>query len=100
MSDIKAIRARLAAATPGPWRLQGEYVCADDGEVDVAETFNLRDRALIAQAPTDLADLCDEVEVWREVGAALGVDGPAAALAEVLRLRALLRWRDGGVPRG
>lgn len=49
---------------------------------------------------TDLAALCDELEVWREVGKALGVDGPAAALVEVLRLRALLRWREGEVPRG
>jgi len=64
---IAAIRARLAAAAPGPWREEdpallfshrfgGRYI------VGGVEDYHPTDVALIANAPADLADLCDEVE--------------------------------------
>jgi hypothetical protein len=46
---IQAIRARLKAATPGPW----------DG-LTLSPTFANMD--LLAHAPDDLEALCDEVE--------------------------------------
>jgi hypothetical protein len=83
-ADIAAIRARLAAATPGPWRVHSRgdvalidprqwpaWAVADDpdgGEDDferlVAEA-TAADADLIAHAPTDLAALLDEVERLR-----------------------------------
>lgn len=75
--DLAAIRARLAAATEGPWS-QRHY--PDDVGIKVFSTVPHRrvgvrliiagwghvlrkaDADLIAHAPTDLAALCDEVE--------------------------------------
>ena len=74
--QLDAIRARLDAATPGPWRLESPfpaiYIAA--GERDyIAELMGPWDDArweqrwkvdaeLIAHAPTDLRALLDEVE--------------------------------------
>jgi hypothetical protein len=47
MLDLDPIKARLAAATPGPW------------------VYSCNDAYLIANAPTDLAALVAEVERLR-----------------------------------
>jgi hypothetical protein len=75
-SQLSAIRARLDAATPGPWELwYGELdwvsVGIDGDTVAECRTHinhqfsgwqNLRNATLIAHAPTDLRALLDEVE--------------------------------------
>ena len=69
--DIAAIRARLAAATPGPWRLV-EVVTGMFNIVGVLSSWNktpcvsAADAALISHAPADLAALCGEVEELRK----------------------------------
>jgi len=83
MTDIEAIRSRLAAATPGPWRLKpqdpakihrGTVQIEEDGRAIevVAECYcgayeghGLHNADLIAHAPTDLDALVDEVERLR-----------------------------------
>ena len=82
MLDKDAIKARLEAATPGPWREGrhvGVVVCdtrtfryesledeARDveyyGGYPICESALSKDRDLIAHAPTDIADLLAEVE--------------------------------------
>jgi hypothetical protein len=77
--QLSAIRARLDAATPGPWEARQWYGNDDGGwaaigphhesrdwnddepESDLHELAK-RDAALIANAPTDLRTLLDEVE--------------------------------------
>ena len=68
-SEFSAIRERLDAATPGNWTAKHEAVTTDVGEWGlVAETLNdtdeqrAADARLIANAPTDLRALLDEVE--------------------------------------
>lgn len=67
--DIDAIKARLEAATPGPWEMAGgnEWVspigievgpCADEG-------VRQQDAEFIANAPSDIAALIEEVERLR-----------------------------------
>ena len=75
--DLAAIRARLAAATPGPWLRYGDgtyevYVDADQDDLPSVTHGSDRpeDADLIAHAPTDLAALCDEVEWLRALGVA------------------------------
>lgn len=68
MGRLDEIRARLAAATPGPWRVahHGTWeveapphqVVADCGTVDRAEA----DATLMAHAPDDLAYLLDRLD--------------------------------------
>ena len=75
MSDrLQEIRARLDAATPGPWRDDHQSWCiwAPDHEADepdarclVAEVGCGPDTDLIAHAPADIAWLLDEVERLR-----------------------------------
>ena len=67
--QLDTIRARLDAATPGNWTAKHEAVTTDLGEWGlVAETLNdtdeqrAADARLIANAPTDLRALLDEVE--------------------------------------
>ena len=77
---LDPIRARLAAATPGPWEVDE---CSEETTVIVAGSDltiicselwqgweGTQDAALIANAPTDMAALVAEVErlrvaVWR-----------------------------------
>jgi len=95
-SRIEALRARLAAATKGPWRWNRLYLLqdvpcrdggegreenpfstpvgrpiADDGSAgdEYSPTIDTRgpDAALIAAAPTDLADLLATLEKVREL---------------------------------
>jgi hypothetical protein len=84
--NIKQIRAALAAATPGPWRhdptkerregasgcgswpKRSEGVFSPDNMMTIAVTGpsddkqSMADAHLIANAPTWLAALCDEIE--------------------------------------
>ncbi len=72
MIDKEAIKARLEAATPGPWKYvpctgeYGEAASAIDGAHDCVvepDSFLLADDAeFIAHAPTDIANLLEEVE--------------------------------------
>lgn len=70
---LQEIRARLDAATPGPWEVweNGTMVCAPDRDApgayhDIALAFSsLGDQHLIAHAPADIAWLLDEVERLR-----------------------------------
>ena len=82
--DIAAIRARLANATPGPWESREHkkqwHVTSVETEEHVAlishwtNDVDEADADLIANAPTDLAALIEEVErlrgLLREVSAA------------------------------
>jgi len=77
--DIAVIRARVAAATPGPWVRgiarddDGWAVLANDGDDEVCtqppsrviDPYSPADADLIAHAPADIAALCDEVERLR-----------------------------------
>lgn len=80
MLDLQPIKARLAAATPGPWEpaeLQGQsrrnsfFSVAVVGRREVRAGIpcqaqpDERDADLIANAPTDLAALVAEVERLR-----------------------------------
>lgn len=86
---LSEIRARLKAATPGPWMLSeakysvpGEVVVSDvDGDFrsiltiradDVPVVDKDDDAAFIVNAPTDIADLLAEVERLRAHGAEVG----------------------------
>lgn len=83
--DIAAIRARLAAATSGPWtdrrvgmrgngspRSHEEQLCGPDDVAALIVTHcgspeGHANVALTAHAPADLTALCDEVERLREI---------------------------------
>lgn len=67
MLDLEPIKARLAAATPGPWEMQDEYIACPDGDFvcTIVDGGTERDAMLIANAPTDLAALVAEVEALR-----------------------------------
>lgn len=84
--DLAAIKARLAAATPGPWRQQ---LCACGSDCDdhasvkaggslVVTCAPDADADLIAHAPQDLAALIAEVERLRAV-----LDSSSSALTEI-----------------
>ena len=66
--DTKAIKARLAAATPGPWALVDFPVMfprvqsiAED-KSNICETWGWADAKFIADAPANIAALLAEVE--------------------------------------
>lgn len=71
--DVEAIRARLDAATPGPWSRFGREIGNEDGdswylghdiegppEAERGQFERVADAELIANAPTDLRRLLDE----------------------------------------
>ena len=72
--DRDAIRARLQAATPGPWKVcpdeatEGDLELVCQGTVDqhagpiCMHPLTSADAEFIAHAPTDVAALLDEVE--------------------------------------
>jgi len=74
--QLSAIRERLDAATPGPWEAGTASCCPDMGWVEgpkgavcpqftatkVTHSLDANDAELIANAPTDLLALLDEVE--------------------------------------
>lgn len=76
MLDLDAIKARLAAATPGPWTVspnvqpRGVAAVAEVNTVLILSSGPLygspmQDASLIAHAPTDLRALVAEVERLR-----------------------------------
>lgn len=68
---LKEIRARLDAATPGPWDVDEWTTTADvfasgaKSEPTVAHRVRMSDADFIAHAPADIAWLLDEVERLR-----------------------------------
>ena len=63
---IAEIRARLDAATPGPWLVRNGWVDLNNLHGDVIPVgHNDADADLIAHAPADIAWLLDEVERLR-----------------------------------
>lgn len=60
---IRAIEARLAAITPGPWDVELYEVLGPDryGQPEIAVCDTEADAAFIAAAPADLRFLLDEV---------------------------------------
>ena len=79
--DLDPIRARLAAATPGPWHAYGNTLAAEVGRCTCSPHYGAHERScgledigqvvesdaeLIAHAPADLAALVAEVERLRE----------------------------------
>lgn len=75
MLDLEPIKARLAEATPGPWKyLDGKLQASPgwpiidawwEGEGKGGITADAADAALIANAPSDIAALIREVEQLR-----------------------------------
>lgn len=70
--DLEGIKARLEAATPGPWRYVGNTVYIDPMSTNSSRQprywalpGDWETAALIANAPTDLAALVAEVEAMR-----------------------------------
>jgi hypothetical protein len=88
------IRARLEAATPGPWEVQAAlgtgllHVSHADSEVGrppIAQFAEAADAALIAHAPADLAYLLDRVAALAALAGAADLEA-ADLRAEVARL--------------
>ena len=88
---IEAIRARLEAATPGPWSIYGRKT--DRGRLNIGQKalggdhvaavhseYVEADAALIAAAPTDLRLLLDENERLRRALALIDVAEAAKGL--------------------
>lgn len=79
--EIAEIQDRLAAATPGPWCVTGDYVASYGREYEIAsfgETSvwtarcqRAQEADLIANAPADIAALLTEVKRLRAENAAL-----------------------------
>ena len=78
MIDLAAIKARLAAATPGPWSAYSAMCCPDMGGVQgpkgsvctaqvgrYGHPMTLEDAEFIAAARTDIEALVAEVERLR-----------------------------------
>lgn len=93
---VAAVRVRLAAATPGPWKWRADAI----GWFMTLAGVKLRmpnlapDGALIASAPADLAALCDAVERFADDAMFCSVrslewqaraEQAEAALAELVR---------------
>ena len=65
--NLEPYKARLAAATPGPWETYDERpsavsIMTSQTKTWVGMTFKKTDATLIAHAPTDIAELVAEVE--------------------------------------
>ena len=69
MTDLETIKARLAAATPGPWyvdeSLRGVEAQTHGYPVEIVAWTGRADAVLIAHAPGDIAALVAEVEALR-----------------------------------
>jgi hypothetical protein len=66
----QAVRARIEAATPGPWKTGGDgLVWADRLGDPVSASTEPEDAEFIANAITDVPDLLAEVERLRELAA-------------------------------
>lgn len=100
MIDLNPIKARLAAATSGPWRItkwdRGDLVADMDGEAlslltirddDMPVVKEAEDAEFIAHARTDMKELVAEVERLRK-----RVLGSLGAVARELSWRA--RYMD------
>lgn len=77
---LQEIRARLDAATPGPWQYHPDPIgalCGPDGRniitpyAGYGDSSDWPDINLIAHAPADIAWLLDEVERLRNTKASL-----------------------------
>ncbi len=70
MNKLEAIKARLDAATPGPWTVSREAHSMGSPSYSVTpvveEASTRMDAELIANSPTDLALCLKVIEVYRE----------------------------------
>lgn len=60
--DIKAIEARAAAATPGPWEASKDGWTAWAGNVKIADYLDPDNAEFIAHARTDIPRLLDYIK--------------------------------------
>ena len=76
--SIESIKARLEAATPGPWKAGPSFCTVLSSGPDrcylVCETEEREDREFIAHAPQDIAALLKIVEAVRELAYTIGAD--------------------------
>lgn len=102
MIDIEAIKARLAAATHGPWyvdeSLRGVEAQTYGYPIEIVARTGRADAVLIAHAPGDIAALIAEVERLREgedgyrQGHSDGCEDERAAVVAWLRTRDSLTY--------
>jgi hypothetical protein len=112
VTRIDDIKARLAAATPGPWRYWtngfDRYVIGnEDPKTGTFESIiggephegaideNDPNCTLIANAPADLAYLLRVAEAARSVFAALDEHGLSRTIVPMMALRIALEHGDG-----
>lgn len=68
---LEAVKARIKAATPGPWTVEQNgfetigQVCCEDWAINEGH-MDIGDATLIAHAPQDLATLIRVVELQQE----------------------------------
>lgn len=99
MKRIEEIRARLKAATPGPWKFSDtscnslysevhrEQIigsCLVPYEWETEWTMSNENIRLVAHAPSDLAALCDALEVAIEALDYVSEDTPRATANKFL----------------
>lgn len=100
LNELNAIRARLAAATPGPWFAQPNDLIGgwcvrtvdappSEGAGEVADFIREEDARFIAAAPATIRALIEEVEHLR---------GERAAVVAYLREAAVTADEFGAVP--
>jgi len=102
--QLAAIRAREAAANPGPWAAEDDGLVWGQGPGDpVSGSAQLADAEFIAHARQDIPDLLAELDEmralfdmqWRRMGDATDrwrAEDPAARNLVMPDLGALLRW--------
>ena len=109
--DLDAIRARLAAATPGPWHAYGNTLAAETGGCTCSPHYGAHeahcgleeigqvvesDADLIAHAPADLAALLAEVERLRRTEAQIKAEALREASGKLAGTeRISQRYADG-----
>jgi hypothetical protein len=108
MTRIDDIKARLTAATPWPWEdargdieaafstvVGADHSCDWSGLGSAWPVIKPEDRALIANAPADLAYLLRVAEAARSVFAALDEHGLSRTIVPMMALRIALEHGDG-----
>ena len=82
---IAEIRAMLEGISPAPWAETPGRVVVNAGDLIVAHVMWASDNAIIAAAPTVIAELLTEVETWRKFAADYGLRPVPDEIYEMLR---------------